>query len=134
MKKPNRYEYIQAPEQKDYIWTDKKRPFFGIPLSFTRYTVYADRVLIDRGFVFRRHDEIRLYRVMDLKVVQGPIQRLFGIGNVILLTADASTPRFVLQDVMQPKEVMMKLSDLAEEERKRVRVGVLESYGAFDSF
>ena len=134
MKKPNQYEYIQAPEQKAHIWTDKKRPFFGLPLSFTRYTVYNDRILIDSGLVFRRHGEIRLYRVLDLKVIQGPIQRLFGIGNVILLTADASTPRFVLQDIMQPREVMMKLSDLAEEERRHVRVGVLESFGVFDSF
>jgi len=132
MKKPKHYKPLALPADRDPVWSDKKRPFFGMPLSFTSYTLYDDLLVIDRGILFRRRDEIRLYRVIDLKMICGPIQRFFGVGNVVLLTGDAATPRFVLQDVLQPERLLRKLSDLTETERKKARVGVLESLGPFD--
>ena len=134
MTKRSKYKSLDLPEEKECIWSDKKRPFFGLPLSFTRYTLYEELLIIDRGILFHRQDEIRLYRVIDLKMVRGPIQRFFGTGNVILLTGDAATPRFVLQDVLQPERLLRKLSDLAEIERKKARVGMLESIGPLDGF
>ena len=33
----------------NYIWRDRKRPIFGLPLSFTVYTLLEDKLLIDTG-------------------------------------------------------------------------------------
>lgn len=134
MKKHRKNKALSLPEDKEYIWSDKKRPVFGLPLSFTRYTLYEDLLIIDRGILFRRRDEIRLYRVLDLKMICGPVQQLFDVGNVVLLTGDALTPRFVVQAILQPERLLCKLSDLTEIERKKARVGVLESFGSFDAF
>lgn len=126
MKNKNKFLDHIAPESP--MWSDKKRPFFGQPLSFTRYSLYPDRLIIERGFVFRHHDELRLYRVRDLKMNCGPFQRLFGLGDVVLMTSDASTPRIILRDILQPQDVFRTISYLVEEERLRVGVNVIESY------
>lgn len=78
--------------------------------------------------MFRHHDEIRLYRVRDLKMNQGPFQQWFGVGDVVLMTGDVSSPRFILRDILQPQDVFRTISDLAESERRRVGVGVIESF------
>lgn len=126
MKNKNRFLGQVALETP--MWSDKKRPFFGLPLSFTRYSLYPDRITIDRGFIFCHHDELRLYRIRDLKMNRGPFQRLFGLGDVVLMTSDISTPRIVLRDILQPQDVFRTISCLAEEERQRIGVNVIESY------
>ena len=35
----------------NYIWRDRKRPIFGLPLSFTVYTLLEDKLLIDTGIL-----------------------------------------------------------------------------------
>lgn len=124
----NRNRPLDRVVLEEPMWSDKKRPFFGLPLSFTRYSLYPDRLIIERGFLFRHHDEIRLYRVRDLKMNQGPFQRWFGVGDVVLMSSDMTTPRFVLRDILQPQDVFRTISDLAEYERRRVGVGVIESF------
>lgn len=124
----NRNRPLDRVVLEEPMWSDKKRPFFGMPLSFTRYSLYPDRLIIERGFLFRHHDEIRLYRVRDLKMNQGPFQRWFGVGDVVLMSSDMTTPRFVLRDILQPQDVFRTISDLAEYERRRVGVGVIESF------
>lgn len=124
----NRNRPLDRVVLEEPMWSDKKRPFFGLPLSFTRYSLYPDRLIIERGFLFRHHDEIRLYRIRDLKMNQGPFQRWFGVGDVVLMSSDMTTPRFVLRDILQPQDVFRTISDLAEYERRRVGVGVIESF------
>jgi len=111
------------------LWTDKKRPFLNWPISFTRYTLYKDRLLVNYGILFRRQSEIRLYRIKDNYVVQGPFQRLVRVGNIRLITADPSTPNYLLVGIKDPTVFALMLSNLAEHERMRVGVGMLETFG-----
>lgn len=115
-------------ESSIVLWRDKKRPFFGLPLSFTTYSLYPDRLMIERGFVFRHEDEIRLYRVMDLKLCQSIFQRMFGVGSLTVYSADTSSPRTVLQHIRLPREVFRLISIQAEEERRRVNAGLIETF------
>ena len=59
-----------AKEEKvvdsNIIWQDKKRPFFGLPLSFTTYTLYKDRLYTTVKFLSVHEDEVRLYRIFDI--------------------------------------------------------------------
>ena len=53
----------------DILWKDRKRIlFFGLPWSFTRYSVSKDRFFISRGFFSVKDDEVRLYRIMDISL------------------------------------------------------------------
>ena len=74
------------------VWKDRKRTLFGLPWSFTRYYLTEDKLIIETGFLSRREEEIRLYRILDITLQRPFAQRLFGLGTVHLCTADHSTP------------------------------------------
>ena len=109
------------------MWADKKRPLFGLPLSFTYYTLLRDRLIVKRGLLICRQEEIRLYRIVDVSVRQSIFQRLFGVGTVLVMTADRSAPKCPIVCIKQPYEVSRYISDLAEVERRNVGVGFFET-------
>lgn len=125
--KKNKFIAPVVEEAVEVLWRDKKRPFFGLPLSFTTYSLYPERLMIEKGIIFRQEDEVRLYRVMDLKLKQSIFQRIFGVGSLIIYSADTSSPRSLLQHIRQPREVFRLLSNQAEEERRRTPA-ILETF------
>ena len=106
----------------DYLWTDKKRTLFGLPLSFTRYSLTEERLFIQRGFLNRKEDEVRLYRIMDLSLSQSLGQRIFGLGTIHCCSADKTLGDFDLTNVKNPRDVKEKLSTLVEKQRDSKRV------------
>ena len=40
----------------EYLWKDRKR-YFGMPISFTRYSLSEDRLFLSVGFLSIRDDE-----------------------------------------------------------------------------
>lgn len=103
--------------QNEIIWTDKKRTLFGLPLSFTRYTLTKEKLIITVKFLSVHEEEIRLYRIMDVTLYQTLFQRLFGVGTIHCCSADTSTPEFDITSVKMPKKVKDLLSDSIEKER-----------------
>lgn len=67
--------------ENEIIWWDRKRTIFGLPLSFTIYTLTRKKLLIDTGFLNKKQEEVRLYRIEDVKVNRKLFQRLFGVRN-----------------------------------------------------
>ena len=66
----------------EYIWKDRKRTIFGLPLSFTVYKLTKDKLLIESGFLSKKEEEIRLYRIMDLTLNRPIGQRISGVGTI----------------------------------------------------
>ena len=99
------------------LWSDKKRPLFGLPLSFTKYTLTDEKLLIDMGFLSRNQEEIRLYRITDFSVKQGLFQRIFGVGNILISSSDNLQHEFVIRDIKKPYDIKELLSDMVEKER-----------------
>lgn len=110
----------------EYIWKDRKRTIFGLPLSFTVYKLTKDKLLIESGFLSKKEEEIRLYRIMDLTLNRPLGQRMFGVGTIHCCTADKSTPEFDIQKIKKPSEVKNMLSDMVEDEREKKRVSARE--------
>ena len=52
----------------EYVWTDKKRSLFGLPLTFTRYYLTETKFITRTGFLNIDEDEIDLYKITDKKV------------------------------------------------------------------
>ena len=90
----------------DYIWTDKKRTLFGLPLSFTRYYLTESKFITRRGFLSVEEDELELYRVTDKKLKLPLGQRMFGCGTIIMNVRDIDTPVKEVKSVKAPREVM----------------------------
>ena len=74
-----------AKTREGSIWYDKKRPFCGLPLSFTKYELTKDRLFIEKGLINTTYDEIRLYRIKDVSLSRNLIQKMFKVGKRILI-------------------------------------------------
>lgn len=106
----------------DYLWSDKKRTLFGLPLSFTRYSLNNERLFIEQGFLNKKEDEVRLYRIMDVSLSRTFGQRIFGLGTIHCCSADKSMKDFDILSIKHPKEVKEQLSELVEKQRDSKRV------------
>jgi uncharacterized membrane protein YdbT with pleckstrin-like domain len=87
-----------------------------------RYEVTSERVKITTGLLSRRTSEIELYRVRDYSIVEPFWLRVVGCGDIVLLTADSSSPSFVLHAV--PHAATLKDQIRTHTERMRQRRGV----------
>lgn len=108
----------------EYLWKDRKR-FFGMPLSFTRYSLSEDRLFISEGFLNLKDDEVLLYRVRDIDTRRNLWQRLFGVGTVIVISSDKTMPNLILKNIKDPVMVKELIHKQVEEMkiRRRVRFG-----------
>ena len=106
------------------LWKDRKR-YFGLPLSFTRYSLSDDRLFISEGFLTLRDDEVLLYRVRDIDTRRSLGQRLFGVGTVTVISSDKTMPNLVLKNVKDPVMVKELIHKQVEEAKikRRVRFG-----------
>ena len=96
-----------AKEEIQYVWSDKKRTLFGLPLSFTRYQLSEDRLFLSQGFLNIKDDEVLLYRVRDIDTRRNLWQRLFGVGTVTVLSSDKTMPTLVLKNVKDGDIVLL---------------------------
>ena len=106
------------------LWKDRKR-YFGLPLSFTRYSLSEDRLFVSEGFLNIKDDEILLYRVRDIDTRRSLWQRLFGVGTVTVVSSDKTMPNLVLKNIKDPVFVKELIHKQVEEMkiRRRVRFG-----------
>jgi len=103
-------------EKEEVIWEDRKRRF-GMPLSFTRYKLLKDRLILKIGFFNTTTDETMLYRIMDIKLSRKLGQKIFGVGTVILMSADKSHPTLELKNIKQSDQVRKLIGQHIECER-----------------
>lgn len=114
------------------VWKDTRRPIFGLPLSFTKYRLLEDKLLIDTGFLSTKQEEIKLYRIMDVTLNRTFIQRIFGVGTIHCCSADKTTPEFDIKDIKKSFEVKEMLSKMVEEQRDKKRVSGREFFANHD--
>lgn len=112
----------------NYLWKDRKRPFCGLPLSFTKYMLTEDRLFISRGIFTLREDEVRLYRIVDVSLEMNFIQRIFRVGTIKCCSADKTLGDFKLEHIKKPREVKELLSGTIESERMKKRVYSKEEF------
>lgn len=110
----------------NYIWQDKKRTLFGLPLSFTKYKLTEEKLFIETGFLSKKEEEIRLYRIMDVTLNRPFGQRIFGVGTIHCCSADKSTPEFDICKIKKAVEIRNMLSDMIEKQRDEKRVSSRE--------
>ena len=113
-------------DKKKIIWKDRKRTIFGLPLSFTVYTLTGEKLLIDTGFPNKRQEEIMLFRITDVTLIRRLSQRIFGVGTIHCCSADKTTPEFDITNIKDAKYVKEILSTEVFRERKENKVSSRE--------
>jgi len=110
----------------EIVWKDRKRTFFGLPLSFTVYTLDSEKLFVKSGVLKLTEDEVRLYRIKDITLTQTLGQRILGIGTLHCCSSDATLREFDIKNIKQPRQIRDLLSEMIEQERLKKRVRSFE--------
>jgi membrane protein YdbS with pleckstrin-like domain len=70
-----------------------------------RYRVTNQRIVVESGVLTKKLDEIDMRLVEDIEFQQTLLQRLLGIGQLVVLSADKKMRSFRLLGVERPREV-----------------------------
>ena len=108
--------------ERSIEWEDKKRTLFGLPLSFTKYTLTHDILYVSNGVLTKREEELRLYKVTDISLARSLSQRMMGLGSILVESSDKSTPMLILENVKNSQAIKDRLSQLVEENKRRAGV------------
>jgi membrane protein YdbS with pleckstrin-like domain len=114
-------------EFSPYILTPAIVPIFIALARFLQsknkvYELTTERLKISEGVFNKVTDTLELYRVKDLETRQPFWARAFGIENVQLNTADASTPFVLIEAVPQRLALADKIRNAVENVRMQKRV------------
>ena len=92
----------------------------------TEYKLTTQRFFLKKGLIAKHLDELELFRVKDVTVDQGIIQRMLGFGSVTILSTDDSTPKIVMHGIAKPTEVKELIRKTHRVARKKERVHAAE--------
>ena len=103
------------------LWKDRKR-WCGLPWSFTRYYLVENKggwlkLFSSIGFLSTYVEELNLYRITDISVVQTLSNKIWGTGTIVLHCDVDSSEEVKLIRVNNPLKVRAMLADLIEQER-----------------
>lgn len=114
----------------DYIWSDKKRTLFGLPLSFTRYFLTETKFITRRGFLNVEEDEFELYKVTDKKLVMPLGQRIFKCSTIVLhVRNDVDTPVKEIKSIKNARQVLSMLDKQIDINRDKYNIRGRDMYG-----
>ena len=101
-------------------YKEKKRwAFFGLPWTFTTYTVSEEIITINSGFLKRVENDCYLYKVVDVRLEVSLPERLFGLGTVHCFSGDLTNPDLRLLHIKNAKEIKDYILKQSEEERMK---------------
>lgn len=107
-------------EKKEYV--ERKRwVFFGLPFTFTKYTVTDEVITINDGLLNIKENDCYLYKVQDVELQVSLAERIFGLGTVACYTGDNTHPQLFLTHIRNAREIKNYILKAAEEARRQRR-------------
>ena len=107
-------------ERKEYV--ERKRwVFFGLPFTFTKYTVTDEVITINDGLLNTKENDCYLYKVQDVELQVSLGERIFGLGTVACYTGDNTYPQLFLTHIRNAREIKNYILKAAEEARRKRR-------------
>ncbi len=107
------------------LWEDRKR-ILGMPISFTKYILEEDRLILKEGFLRTVENDIMLYRIQDIALIRTFGNKLLGVGSLEITSSDKTHPVLKIKNIRKVKLLKKLLSENVERERMMKRVGTHE--------
>ncbi len=79
-----------------------------------RYALTDQRLLVESGIIIKRVESLELYRVKDMSIGSTLTQTIFGRGQIILQTTDASSPTLLLNAIPNAMDVSQLIRNTVE--------------------
>lgn len=99
----------------------KRWVFFGLPFTFTKYTVKDDCITINSGLLKTFENDCYMYKVQDVEHTATLFEKMFGLGTVVCYTGDTTHPKLVLEHIKHSKEIKNYILEVSEKARMKRR-------------
>ena len=99
----------------------KRWLFFGLPFTFTVYTVKEDMITVETGFLSKEENDCYMYKVQDVTLKTSLWERIFGLGTVVCYTGDTTDSQLVLSHIKNAKPIKQFILEQSEVARRKRR-------------
>lgn len=103
----------------------KRWLFFGLPFTFTKYTIREDMITISEGLLKTVENDCYMYKVQDVEHTATLMEKMFGLGTVVCYTGDTTHPKLFITHVRNSKTIkdfILKESEAARLKRRTVNM------------
>lgn len=120
-----------ASDADEIRYKERKRIlFFGLPWTFTRYTLTDELLTVNEGLFTVQENDCYMYKVQDVKMTATLMERIFGLGTIVCYTGDVTNPELKLIHVKHAKEIKSYLLKASEAARIKRRTLHTQDIGA----
>ena len=99
----------------------KRWVFFGLPFTFTVYTVKENGITVNMGFLNRQEEDCYMYKVQDVTLKASLFERMFGLATIVCHTGDTTNPKLILEHIKNAKKVKEFIWEQSEISRRKRR-------------
>lgn len=82
-------------------------PSLLVRRNYYRITNY--RIDWEHGLIFKSMDTLELWHVEDVSLRQGPLDRIFNVGTIMVISGDQTTPQLPLRSISHPRKLLETL-------------------------
>ena len=111
----------------------KRLLFFGLPWTFTKYTVTPELVTVDHGLLNTTEEDCYMYKIQDVTLKTSLIERIFGLSTVVCYTGDVTNPELTMVHIRNAKEIknyLLKASETARIKRRTINTSNISAHAA----
>lgn len=109
-------------DEDEVMFTERKRIlFFGLPWTFTKYTITPSLLTRDQGLLNTVEDDCYMYKIQDVKLTTSLIERMFGLSTLTCYTGDVTDAELKLIHIKHAREIksyLLKASETARLKRR----------------
>ena len=87
--------------------------------SNVRYVLTNQRFVHEKGFLRRVTDRVEVIDIDDITFTQGVLERLVGVGTIIVASSDRTHPQLIMPGIENVKEVADVMDNARRSERRR---------------
>jgi len=122
-----------AETEMPVIKERKRWLFFGLPFTFTKYSLTSKSLQMEKGLLTTTEDDMLLFRVMDVSIKRTLMQKFVGIGTLNITSSDKTHKNLEIRNIKNVKRFKEALDERVEKERLRMRFRTGELMGEFDN-
>ena len=103
-------------------YVERKRwTFFGLPFTFTKYTVKEDVITVNAGLLKSTENDCYMYKIQDVRLTATLMERILHLGTVICYTGDVTDKELKMvhiKNARKIKDYILKASEIARLKRR----------------
>ena len=91
--------------------------WYGYRRLSVHYKLSTQRLVHENGLLWRTVDRVELIDIDDVTYRQGPVERLLGVGTIVIASSDKTNPELLLPGI----EHVSKVADMIDDARRKER-------------